>query len=312
LFFFQFFFQFFFRGYAVVDRLVPVLADSRPWDQLVLPKASKEMLMSLAKSKLHNNNSNSSNSSNNNNSGTSRSRYRYEDVIAGKGTGGLYLLYGPPGTGKTLTVEALARFFGKPLYSISFAELGSSTAELEEKLTVTLQLASHWGCLALLDEGDALVEKRKQGQLLLNSMTGVLLRLLESFEGSLFINSNRVSSFDPAALSRVTLAVKFSPLSVDGMRQVWRNTIARVLKSDTTRSLTYEESLMEATESFDLTELAGFTGSGRSVGAVMKMSIALCSHRNCDLKMEVIQECIINFQEFHTDLKSEGVSENWK
>ena len=86
------------------------------------------------------------------------------------------------------------------MYSISFAELGSTTAELEEKLTVTLQLAAHWGCLALLDEGDALVEKRKQGQLLLNSMTGVLLRLLETFEGSLFINSNRVASFDPAAL----------------------------------------------------------------------------------------------------------------
>ena len=128
-------------------------------------------------------------------------------------------MYGPPGSGKTLTVEALARFFGKPLYSISFAELGSTTAELEEKLTVTLQLASHWGCLALLDEGDALVEKRRQGQMLLNSMTGVLLRLLENFEGSLFINSNRVASFDPAALSRVTLAVKFVPLDQSGMRQ---------------------------------------------------------------------------------------------
>jgi hypothetical protein len=64
--------------------------------------------------------------------------------------------------------------------------------------------------------------------MLLNSMTGVLLRLLENFEGSLFINSNRVSSFDPAALSRVTLAVKFYPLDRSGMRQVWRNTLARV------------------------------------------------------------------------------------
>ena len=71
-------------GYAVVDRLVPVLPDPRPWSELVLPPVSKEMLMSLAKSKLRS---------------PGRSRYRYEDVIAGKGTGGLYLLYGPPGTG---------------------------------------------------------------------------------------------------------------------------------------------------------------------------------------------------------------------
>jgi quinol monooxygenase YgiN len=155
-------------GYTVVDGLLPVLPDPRPWSELVLPTTSREMLMSLAQQKIH---------------GSGTSRYRYNDVIAGKGSGGLYLLYGPPGTGKTLTVEALARFFGKPLYSISFAELGSSTAELEEKLTVTLGLAAHWGSLVLLDEGDALVEKRKQGQLLLNSMTGVLLRLLETFEG---------------------------------------------------------------------------------------------------------------------------------
>lgn len=283
-------------GYAVVDQLVPVLPDSRPWSELVLPSASREMLMSLAEEKILR---------------SGQSRYRYDDLIAGKGSGGLYLLYGPPGTGKTLTVEALARYFGKPLYSISFAELGSSTAELEETLTVTLGLAAHWGSLVLLDEGDALVEKRKQGQLLLNSMTGVLLRILETFEGSLFINSNRVSSFDPAALSRVTLAVKFSPLTKEGMKKVWQSTIARVLDSDTTRSLTYEEALVEAEKDFDLSKLSKFPGSGRSVGAVMKMAIALCSHRECDLIQEVLQECINNFLTFHTDLQNEGVTESW-
>lgn len=283
-------------GYVVVDGLRPVLPDPRPWSQLVLPDSSREMLMSLAELKIQ---------------GSNSSRYKYDDVIAGKGSGGLYLLYGPPGCGKTLTVEALAAYFGKPLYSISFAELGSSTAELEEKLTETLGLASQWGSLVLLDEGDALVEKRKQGQLLLNSMTGVLLRLLETFEGSLFINSNRVSSFDPAALSRVTLAVKFAPLGKDGMQQIWRNTIARVLCSDTTQSLSYEEALALTDSSFDLPKLAEFPGSGRSVGAVMKMAIALCSYRKCDLSDELLGECVNNFLSFHNDLKDEGATEEW-
>jgi hypothetical protein len=163
----------------------------------------------------------------------------------------------------------------------------------------------------LLDEGDALVEKRKQGQLLLNSMTGVLLRLLETFEGSLFINSNRVSSFDPAALSRVTLAVKFSALDKDGMQQIWRNTIARVLCSDTTKSMTYEEALVMADSSFDLPTLADFPGSGRSVGAVMKMAIALCSYRKCDLSNGLVLECMNNFLSFHNDLKGEGATDEW-
>eukprot|EP00949_MAST-11_sp_MAST-11-sp1_P001464 g1464.t1 len=282
-------------GHVLVDQLQSVLPDPQPWEHLVLPAGTKEMIMSLAESKiLHGN--------------TETARYRYNDVIAGKGTGGLYLLYGPPGTGKTLCVEALARFFGKPLYSISFAELGASTAELEERLSVTLQLAARWGCLTLLDEGDALVEKRKQGQLLLNSMTGVLLRLLENFEGSLFINSNRVSSFDPAALSRVTLAVKFSPLSKDGMRQVWHHTIARVIQSDSTiqPSLTLPKALAKVSAEFDLESLSAFPGSGRSIGAVMKMAIALSVHRRCDLTQDVLQECIGNFLSFHNDLRQDG------
>jgi hypothetical protein len=90
-----------------------------------------------------------------------------------------------------LSVEALAGYFGRPLYCLSFAELGSTVAELEERLSDVLTLAANWGALVLLDEGDALVEKRQRGQLMLNSMTGVLLRLLENFEGALFITSNR-------------------------------------------------------------------------------------------------------------------------
>ncbi len=83
-----------------------------------------------------------------------------------------------------------------------------------KRLIDVLFLASHWGSLILLDEGDALVEKRRSGQLMLNSMTSILLRLLESFDGTLFITSNRAASFDPVALSRVMLAIRYKPLKL--------------------------------------------------------------------------------------------------
>ena len=60
---------------------------------------------------------------------------------------------------KTLTAEALAACFGGPLSHISVAELGSTVAEFETSLTEVLSLEA--SC----------------------SMTGVLLRLLEPFEG---------------------------------------------------------------------------------------------------------------------------------
>ena len=96
------------------------------------------------------------------------------------------------------------------------------------------------------------------------------------------------------------------------MRQIWRNTIARVLKSDKTENRTYSDALLEVEKGFDLRKLAKFPGSGRSVGAVMKMAIALCGHRNCALTQDILGECMANFLSFHSDLKEEGVEENWE
>lgn len=219
--------------------------------------------------------------------------------------------------GKTLSVEALASLFGRPLYSLSFAELGSSVAELEERLTDVLSLAAHWGALVLLDEGDALVEKRRRGQLLLNSMVGVLLRLLENFEGSLFITSNRAASFDPAALSRVTLAVRYEPLNLEAKFIVWRNMLIRVLSDEkigapqTLAPRGAEAAAKLVDETFDLRKLSSFEGSGRSVGAVMRLAIGLADQRCCALSQSILDDAMAVWKEFHKDLSDEGVSSTW-
>ncbi len=227
----------------------------------------------------------------------------------------LFLLYGPPGTGKTLSVEALAAYFGRPLYSLSFAELGSSVAELEERLTDVLSLAAHWHALVLLDEGDALVERRQRGQLLLNSMTGVLLRLLESFDGALFITSNRAAEFDPAALSRVTLAIRYEPLDDSARAQVWRNALVRIfadeiLENGKARGPKLAVEYVE--KNFDLKQLAHFDGSGRSVGAVLRLAIGLALQRRTDLSQSVINDALDVWSEFNADLRAEGAVDHWR
>ena len=125
-------------GYAVVDRLVPVLPDPRPWSELVLPVESKEMLMSLAKTKIQQ---------------PAKSRYSYQDVIAGKGAGGLYLLYGPPGTGKTLTVEALARFFWEAIVLYFVCRIGIYYRRVRRKADSDLTTSSSLGLLGAFGRG---------------------------------------------------------------------------------------------------------------------------------------------------------------
>ena len=130
----------------------------------------------------------------------------------------------------------------------------------------------------LLDEGDALVEKRSRGQLLLNSMTGVLLRLLEGFDGSLFITSNRASSFDPAALSRITLAIRFEPLDAAAKAQVWTNMLARIIGD--ADGLTPDVAAKQVGRDFDMPRLSHFSGSGRAVGAIIRLALGLCGQRH--------------------------------
>jgi quinol monooxygenase YgiN len=179
-------------GHVLVDGLAELEPASNAWDQLVLPAETKEMLLAMVESTKRGGGctdtaqmpmataiasrqqplGGAGGGGGKSEAATAVPRYRFRDVVESKGAGVLFLLYGPPGTGKTLAVEALAALFARPLYSLSFAELGSSVSELEERLEDVLALAAHWDALVLLDEGDALVEKRTPGQLLLNSMTG--------------------------------------------------------------------------------------------------------------------------------------------
>lgn len=282
----------------------------------MLPVKTKEMLLAMAESTRRYGETASatlwastSDVDSSGDTGETVPRYRFRDVVDSKGAGVLFLLYGPPGTGKTLAVEALAALFARPLYSLSFAELGSSVSELEERLEDVLALAAHWDALVLLDEGDALVEKRMPGQLLLNSMTGVLLRLLEGFDGSLFITSNRASSFDPAALSRVTLAVRFEALDASAKTEVWGNMLARVIGDAEGVSLATAQAKVQ--HEFDLPALAQFAGSGRAVGTVMRLAVGLCGQRKSRLTQSVLDDAIGTWASFHDDLRAEGVTQSW-
>jgi hypothetical protein len=47
------------------------------------------------------------------------------------------------------------------------------------------------------------------------------MRLIEYYQGVLFLTSNRVDCFDEAFHSRITVALKYDPLTQDVRRSVW-------------------------------------------------------------------------------------------
>ena len=50
-----------------------------------------------------------------------------------------------------------------------------------------------------------------------------MLRLVEYFQGVLFLTTNRVKSFDPAFQTRITVALRYHPLDQPSREKVWTN-----------------------------------------------------------------------------------------
>ena len=91
---------------------------------------------------------------------------------------------------------------------------------LEEQLSHISQRAYHWKALVLLDEADVFVQARSIDSHQ-NARVSVFLRKLEYNQGIMFLTTNRVRDFDDAIQSRITLAVRYDPLNLVTIKQVW-------------------------------------------------------------------------------------------
>ncbi|KAH8790277.1 P-loop containing nucleoside triphosphate hydrolase protein [Hyaloscypha finlandica] len=191
-----------------VAKITDIEFNTRAYDNLLLPQDQKDMIFSLVG--VHTNNNLS-----------------FDDVIKGKGKGMVFLLHGVPGVGKTLTAESVADQTRQPLYTISCGELGTEPSAVERKLKAALDLATTWNAIALIDEADIFLEARSMHDLERNSLVStVFLRLLEYYEGILFLTTNRIEAFDPAFKSRIHLAVKYHPLTLTYRINLWKSFIA--------------------------------------------------------------------------------------
>jgi hypothetical protein len=192
-------------GEMLVDNISPIVFREDAYGKLVMEESQKEMIVSLVETQLQG---------------------RKVDIIDGKGGGTIFLLAGEPGTGKTLTAEVTAEHLKRPLYMVGVGELGTSASELEENLRQVLDIASTWNAVLLLDECDIFMEARTDSNIQRNAMVGVFLRLLEYYQGVLFLTSNRANNIDKAFYSRISMAINFPALTTADRVQIWENNLS--------------------------------------------------------------------------------------
>ncbi|KAJ5905601.1 AAA family ATPase [Penicillium subrubescens] len=104
----------------------------------------------------------------------------------------------PPGVGKTLTADSVAEVMQVPLYAMSAGDLGTHAEVVEQKLQEILRIVPKWGAV-LLDEADVFMEALSSADLERNELVSIFLRVLEYYEGILFLTTNRAEHIDPAS-----------------------------------------------------------------------------------------------------------------
>lgn len=206
------------RGYSFVtkqflefyvDKVSPVEWNTSCFDELVLDQATKKTVQAVVS--MH-----------------SSHRDGFDDIVKGKGQGLVCVLHGPPGVGKTLTAECVAEYVKQPLLMVSSGDLGSSSGYVDAALSRTMDLASTWKAVLLIDEADVFLEQRSMSDLQRNAMVSVFLRALEYYSGILFLTTNRVDTFDEAFRSRIHVPIRYTNLTFASRLRIWRNLCARV------------------------------------------------------------------------------------
>ena len=202
-----------------------------------------------------------------------------DDIVAGKSGGTTVLCAGPAGVGKTLTAEVYAEIIKRPLYRVHSGQLGLNVAEMEKALKDTLTRAQRWGAVMLIDEADVYI-KRRDDNIAANAVVGVFLRVLEYFNGLLFLTTNRVDDIDEAIVSRCIAMINYHLPHKDDQRKIWQ-----VMSEQFGLSID-NELIDELITIFP-------QATGRDIKGLTKLVVKFCQHKSLSPTIEVFKRCSI-------------------
>ncbi|KAL9583119.1 MAG: hypothetical protein Q9212_002892 [Teloschistes hypoglaucus] len=258
------------RGYSLkdkkwmtfdVDSVRDIEWSDTAFERLVLPKDQKELILALIESQIAN-------------------KDTFDDVIQGKGKGMILLLSGPPGVGKTLTAESVAETIRAPLYMMSAGDLGLTSSDVESALSIALEMCTKWNAILLIDEADIFLEQRSSHDLERNKLVSIFLRMLEYYEGILFLTTNRVEKIDAAFQSRIHISINYEELSVSSRRHIWYNFLSA--GGAETQAFSYKE----------LDKLADYQLNGREIKNIVKISQLLARRKKEALAIEHVESVL--------------------
>lgn len=200
----------------------------------------------------------------------------FGDMFGGRHGGMIILANGASGVGKTLTAEVYSEHTKRPLYVLEMGELGTSLDHVEQNLTRIFLRAKRWNAILLFDECDIFLSKRGD-DLDRNAIVGVFLRLLDHYDGAMFLTTNRASVIDDAFKSRITLKLDYPNLDSTARRTIWKNLFeaAHLFYDDT-------EEFWDGIDSKEL--------NGRQIRNIVRLLKIMCGSHDTTLTNKGVKE----------------------
>eukprot|EP00927_Polykrikos_kofoidii_P027116 TRINITY_DN23979_c0_g1_i1.p1 TRINITY_DN23979_c0_g1~~TRINITY_DN23979_c0_g1_i1.p1 ORF type:complete len:1276 (+),score=187.07 TRINITY_DN23979_c0_g1_i1:65-3892(+) len=243
-------------GHVKIVGLRNVHWSNSAWDSLVLPYGQKDVLRAVL---LHPR------------EGGAAQLTRHH------GQGTIFMLRGPAGTGKSFTVEAIAQFLQRPVYTLSACDLGRNHEAASKTLANALQLCSRWGCILTVDNADCLFDTADVGGDR-RSLVHSIIYQLEKHSDVVFMTTTLACAVDAEVQSHLTLTVTYSELGASTRMAVWHKVLLGVdgVKEDDIGS------------QFDVAALARAPLDGWQIRNVLRIAIALAREQGEPLKQSFL------------------------
>ena len=204
----------------------------------------------------------------------SQDKNTFKDIISNKEGGCIFLLIGNSSIGKTLSVEAIAEVLHKPLYKVTSGELGHDIWEIEDRLKKLLINAKRWDAIVLIDEADVYLQDRKGKSISDTAIVSTFLRQLESYNGIMFLTSNRaIDEIDPAFKNRIIQTFYFPDLNKEDRKKIWINLLKR-------QGEVFNDKQLDTLSDYEL--------NGRQIKNIIKASIAKALYYQKDINYDIL------------------------
>lgn len=140
-------------------------------------------------------------------------------------------LYGESGTGKTMAAHAIAKYLGRKILIVNYADIESKyVGETPKNIRKVFDVAKETQSILFFDEADAILSRRVTNMsnatdVSVNQTRSVMLMIMNEYQDFIIFATNFIENFDSAFMRRISVHVKFDLPDLQCRKLLWQKYI---------------------------------------------------------------------------------------